>query len=65
MITIKTKSYEHEYYGNIEIYYDDNFLCIDWWGYDLPPTNEDELATWCSNGFDRFWIEDVVSIEGI
>lgn len=68
MIIITTnyrrKEYQYRYEGEIEIAFHEVSLSIHWYIDELPPTNDEELSTWCSNGFDMFMLEDIVSIRG-
>ena len=64
MIIIKTVHFEHKYEGDINIQIDNISVRIDWYIGEMPPQDPDELCTWRSNGFEMFWIEDVVSIRG-
>lgn len=64
MIIIRVKQTQHEfrYEGQIELSLDNVFLNIDWYIDEMPPQDFDELCVWRSNGFDKFFIEDIISI---
>jgi len=53
-----------KYEGRIEIYIDEVFLNINWHT-DTPSKEEDDLMIWSSDGFDKFFIEDVKAIIGL
>jgi hypothetical protein len=65
MIIIKTAHYEHKYYGNISIEYQDTMLFIE--SHELPKSafhDIDSLYCWTKDTYDWFWIEDIISITG-
>lgn len=68
MIIIKThrSEFEHQYKGNIEIYIDEPFLCVNADRIlQLPDdVNDTKLNTLNSVIYDKFWIKDIKSIEG-
>lgn len=64
MIIIETKSHKFKYFGDISIYCNDIFLCVDWININSGPQDMDELNIWRDNGFDRFFLEEVISIRG-
>ena len=56
----KGKTFEHKYEGQIYLELAGRHLNVDW---TRLPHNHDGLFTWHGNGFDTFWIEDIVSIK--
>lgn len=64
MIIIETKNYEFNYSENIDLYLDEPFISIN--ASELIPSKEIEGLT-LHTGFtlDKFFIEDIISIEGV
>lgn len=61
MITIKTKHYEHKYHGRIHISFGENMLAIE--AHSTEKINSPyDLDIWCSDIYDWFWLDDVISI---
>jgi len=66
MIVIKTRYYEWKYYGTIIITINDEMLAIEAHSTRGPRIVEDgELDAWCSDIYDAFWTDDVVSVKGV
>lgn len=65
MIIISVKQgYKYKYEGEIDITIDDTFLSIRWFIDDIP-SDDDKLTTWSTNGYDKFWLKDIVLIENV
>lgn len=62
IIEHKDKRYELTYNGTITMFLCPPFLDILWYNNDTPPENDNDLMVWCSNRYDKIFLNDIVEI---